>query len=140
VGVSVSTEFLKDLPISEEERQKLASLGAPTPLALLLLRKASPEAFDRHVGGDRAAAIVDALKGLLSKEEKTKLKAPISPKGKFGARLSPPPQKLEPTFDLETREQLFKELESLRRLKETTQRDQRIAELEAELDALVSRR
>ncbi len=133
-------KFLKDLPISEEERQKLAGLGASTPLALLFLRKASPEAFDRHVGADRAAAIAEALEGLLSEEEKVKLKAPFSPRGKLGARLSPAPQKLEPTFDLAKREQLFKELQSLRKQKQTKQRDQRILELEAELNVLVSHR
>lgn len=136
----MAKEFLKRLPISEEERQKLAGLGASTPLALLLLRKASPEAFDRHVGADRAAAIAEALEGLLNEKEKEKLKAPFSPKGKFGARLSPAPQKLEPPFDLAKREQLFEELQSLRRQKQTAQRDQRISKLEAELNALVSHR
>jgi len=136
----MTKEFLKGLPISEEERQKLEGLGASGPLALLLLRKASPEAFDRHVGADRAAAIAEALEGLLSEEEKVKLKAPFLPKGKFGARLGPAPQKLEPTFDLAKREQLYKELQSLRRQKQTVQRDQRISEIEGELNALVSHR
>jgi hypothetical protein len=133
----VTRERSKGLPISEEERQKLAGLGASTPSALLLLRKASPEAFDRHFGADRAAAIAEALEGLLSEEEKVKLKAPFSPKGKFGARLSPAPQKLEPTFDLAKRERLFEELQSLRRQKQSAQRDKRISKLEAELNALV---
>lgn len=133
----MAKEFLKDLPISEEERQKLASLGASTPLALLSLRKASPEAFDRHVGADRAAAVAEALEGLLSEEDKVRLRAPFTPKGKFGARLSPAPQKLEPTFDLAKREQLFRELESLRRQNQTAQRDQRISEIEAALKMLI---
>ena len=133
----MAKEFLRGLPISEEEMQKLAGLGASTPLALLFLRKASPKAFDRHFGADRAAAIAEALEGLLSEEEKVKLKTPSSPKGKFGARLSPAPKKLEPTFDLAKREQLWEELQSLRRQKQSAQRDQRIAELEAKLNAMV---
>jgi hypothetical protein len=136
----VPPKFLKSLPISEEERQKLAGLGASTPLALLCLRKASSEAFDRHFGADRAAAIAEALEGLLNEEEKERLKAPFSPKGKFGAHLGPAPQKLEPTFDLMKREQLFKELQSLRRQKQSSRRDQRISKIEAELNALVSHR
>lgn len=103
----------------------------------MFLQKASPEAFDRHIGADRAAAIAEALNGLLSEEDKVKLKAPFTPKGKFGARLSPAPQKLEPTFDLAKREQLFKELQSLRRQKQTKQRDQRISEIQAALNALI---
>jgi hypothetical protein len=133
----VATDFLKGLPISEEERQKLGSLGASSSLALLVLRKASPEAFDRHIGPNRAAAIVEALEGLLSEEDKVKLKSPFTPKGKFGARLSPAPKKLELTFDLAEREQLFKELQSLWQEKKTPQRDQRITEIEAALNALI---
>jgi hypothetical protein len=132
----MAAEFLKSLLLSEEERQKLAGLGASSPLALLFLRKASPEAFDRHIGADRAAAIAEALEGLLSDEDKVKLKAPFTPRGKFGARLCPAPQKLEPTFDLAKREQLYKELQSLRRQKQTAERDQQISELEAALNAL----
>lgn len=134
----MAKEFLKGLPISEEERQKLADLGASTPLALLLLRKASPEAFDLHLGADRAAAIGEVLEGLLSEEEKAKLKEPFSPKGKFGARLSPAPQKLEPALDLAKRQQLFEQLQFLRRQKQSAHRDQRISEIEAELNALAS--
>jgi hypothetical protein len=132
----VATDYLKGLPISEEERQKLGSLGA-SPLEILRKRKASPEAFDRHLGPDRATAIVEALEGLLSEEDKVKLKEPSTQKGKLGARLSPAPKNLEPTFDLAKREQLFKELQSLRQEKKTPQRDQRITEIEAALNALI---
>jgi hypothetical protein len=133
----VAFEFLKSLPLSEEERQKLAALGAKTPLELLFMRKASPEAFDRYIGADRADAIAKALEGLLDEQDKVRLKAPFTPKGKLGARLSPAPQNLEPTLPLEKREQLFKELESLRRQKQTAQRDQRISEIEAALKMLI---
>jgi hypothetical protein len=133
----VVVDFLKSLPISEEERQKLAALGASTPLALLFLRRASPEAFDRHIGTTRAPAIAEALEALLSEEDKEKLGVPFAPKGKFGARLNPAPQRLGPTFDLAKREQLFRELQSLRRQKPTAERDQRIAEIQAALDTLI---
>ena len=136
----MAKEFLEGMPISKEERQKLAGLGLSTPLAILLLRKASPEAFDRYFGTDRATVIADVLEALLSEEEKVKLRAPFSPKGKFGARLSPLPQKMEPAFDLAKREKLFRELKSLRRQKQSVRRDQRITEIEAELNALVCRR
>jgi hypothetical protein len=133
----VATEFLRSLPLSEEERQKLAGLGASTPLALLFLRKASPKAFDRHIGVDRAPVIAEALEGLLSEEDKVKLKAPFTLRGQFGARLGPAPHKPKPTFDLEKREQLFKELRFLRKQKQTAQRDQRISEIKATLNALI---
>ncbi len=63
-------DFLKALQISDEERTKLAKLSAKTPLALLAMRKASRDAFDEHVGRDRAGV------------------------GRLGARLDPlPPRK-----------------------------------------------
>jgi hypothetical protein len=133
-------KFLESLPISEEERQKLVGLGASTPLAVLFLRKASPEAFDRHIGEDRAPAIAEALEGLLNDEEKARLKAPFSPKGKFGARLGPGANKPESGEDLAERARLLKELRSLKRKNRTTQRERRISEIEAELSTFISRR
>jgi len=133
----MAKEFLKGLPISEEEREKLAALDASSPLTLLFLRKASPAAFDRHVGADRAAAVAEALEGLLSEEDKAKLKAPFTPKGKFGALLRPAPPKPIPTVDLAKREELYRELQSLKRQKQSAQRDQRISEIEAVLNAQI---
>ena len=135
----MAAEFLNNLPISEEERQNLAGLGVSTPLALLLLRKASPEAFDRHIGADRAPAIVEALERLLSEREKESLKAPSFAVGKFAARRGYPPQELKSSFDPVKREQLFQELQSLKSHERSAQRDRRISELEAELNALITR-
>jgi hypothetical protein len=91
-------EFLNDLPISEEEKLKLSNLDASTPFKLLILRKASTKAFDQHFSRERAAFIAGVLENLLTEEEKVKLKAPFSPRGKFGARLSPAPRKLQNDF------------------------------------------
>jgi hypothetical protein len=87
----VPAEFLKNLPISEEERAKLSKLGAGTPLALLSMRKASKDAFDSYVGRDRADAIAGELEMLLTREEAESLKRPAKGVGRFGARLDPLP-------------------------------------------------
>ncbi|MBZ5726651.1 MAG: hypothetical protein LAP87_16830 [Acidobacteriia bacterium] len=84
-------EFLKNLPIGEEERAKLSEFGAATPLALLAMRKASKDAFDSYLGRDRADAIACELEKLLTPGEAESLKQPIKSVGRFGARLDPLP-------------------------------------------------
>jgi hypothetical protein len=87
----MSAEFLNRLPISDEERAKLSSLGASSPLALLLMRQASRDAFDAHLGRDRAEDIAAELEKSLTPEELESLRRPAKGVGKIGARLDPPP-------------------------------------------------
>src|SRR5271165_7653678 len=87
----MSAEFLDSLPISKEERAKLSSLGADSPLKLLSLRKASKEAFDDYIGPNRAQAIAEELEKLLTDDELESLSGPLQKGGKLGARLGPPP-------------------------------------------------
>ena len=87
-------DFLKALQISDEERTKLSKLSAKTPLALLAMRKASRDAFDEHVGRDRAEAIAKELENLLTDEDRESLSKPPKGVGRLGARLDPlPPRK-----------------------------------------------
>ena len=53
----MAATFLDAFDLSDEERAKLASFGARSPLALLSLRRASPQAFDNYLGPERSAAI-----------------------------------------------------------------------------------
>jgi len=89
----MSSDFLKDLDISEEERKKLASFGASNPKALLSLRRASRDAFDSYLGNDRADAIARQLEALLTGEEKESLKTPLTRPGHLGARMDEPPSR-----------------------------------------------
>jgi hypothetical protein len=86
----VAQEFLNELSLSEEERVKLAKLGA-TPKALLSMRRASQDAFDDFVGRDRAEAIASELDKLLTDVDREALKSPPQSVGKLGARLEPLP-------------------------------------------------
>jgi hypothetical protein len=81
-------EFLKRLPISEDERAQLARFGASTPLSVLNMRRASKEAFDDYFPG-RADFIATELEKLLTAEERQSLEEPLKPAGKLGARLGP---------------------------------------------------
>lgn len=88
----MASQFLDELTLSDEERAKLAKLGARTPVALLAMRKASKQAFDDYIGQDRADVIATELDSLLTDEERESLKGPAKRVGRLGARLDPPPE------------------------------------------------
>lgn len=87
------TGFLDALALPDEERKKLEALGAKTPLGLLSMRKASPEAFDAYLGADRADAIARQLESLLREDEKAELLRPLPAGRSLGARMPPAPPK-----------------------------------------------
>lgn len=82
-------DFIDQLQVSQEEREKLRALGAKSPFGLLSLRKASQEAFDMQFGADRAEAITEQLRRLLTPAELQQLSQPIRRGGSLGARLEP---------------------------------------------------
>jgi hypothetical protein len=82
----MTAEFLNGLPISDDERSRLAMFGAKSPLMLLNIRRASRESFDLYVG-ERAQFIADELTKLLTLEERESLREPPKPAGTLGARL-----------------------------------------------------
>jgi hypothetical protein len=82
----MGSEFLKGLPISENERTQLASFGAQNPLMLLNMRRASKQAFDQCFG-ERAQFIAEELEKLLSPDERESLREAPRVPGSLGARL-----------------------------------------------------
>jgi hypothetical protein len=82
----MAVEFLNRLPISDDERSRLAMFGAKSPLMLLNMRRASRESFDLYVG-ERAQFIADELAKLLTLEERESLREPPKAAGALGARL-----------------------------------------------------
>jgi hypothetical protein len=138
----VAAEFLKNLGLNDEEYRKLAALGASTPAAILAIRRAAPESFDQLLGATRARELVTRLETLLTPEERKRL-ALASPKVyPLGAMLGVPPVEIpQPAFDIEERDRLFNELQSLRKLQAPSPADRsRIAELESRLNALLESR
>lgn len=136
----MGSEFLSALDLTPDEKKKLANLGAATPIALLSLCQAAPEAFDDLVGKERADVIVGDLRNLLTPEEQDRLVATPPPRRfPLGARLDKGPGSLPaPKFDIEQRDRLFEELQSLRNLSSVSlTQKQRIADLEKQLNLLL---
>jgi hypothetical protein len=86
----MTSDYLNRLAISPEERARLTDLGAASPVAVLGVRKAAPEDFDRLFGPARAAQIAEQLTALLSEQELAILNTPATARP-LGARLEPPP-------------------------------------------------
>lgn len=85
---SGNLQFLNLLPIYDAERCKLAELAPRSALDLLARRRAAKEAFDAHVGIDRADIIAAALESTLTQDERDALNAPAPPRHRLGARLN----------------------------------------------------
>ncbi len=135
--------FLSNLGLTEEEKSKLAKLGASTPAALLALRRAASQDFETLLGKDRAEQITKGLRQLLSEDELQRIDtAPPVRRYPLGALLGELPAGLPPPkFDIAERDRIFDELQSLKKLNAPTE-DQRIriAELEDKLNVLLNRR
>jgi len=76
--------FLDGLEISDEDRARLASLGANSPYELLARRKASKDAFDGFIGQELADSVAIQLDPLLTDEQRELLRRPPKPAGKTG--------------------------------------------------------
>jgi hypothetical protein len=132
-------DFLAKLMLSDDERAKLAGIGAKSALMLLLAQRASPSAFEKLLGAERAKTVLAGLAALLTPDEKSRLEGGLPEKFALGARIDIPPSKLpEPRYDVEERDRLFGELKALRaRSSQSPQDKVRILELERKLNALL---
>jgi hypothetical protein len=136
----MGSKFLSDLDLSADEKAKLASLAAPSPAAVLSMRRAAPEAFDGLFGKERADQIAARLENQLTPEEKQRLESSVPVKRfPLGASLGTPPSHLPPPkFDIEERDQIFEQLQALRKLDSpSTEQTKRKSELEDRLNALL---
>lgn len=133
-------EFLSALDLSPDEQKKLANLGVSTPAALFSLSQAAPEAFDNLLGKERAGAIVENVRNLLTRDELARVaKAPPPRRFPLGALLGKPSGSLPPPkFDVAERDRLFNELQSLRKLGSPSKaQKEHIADLEKQLNVLL---
>lgn len=132
---------LEELPLTAEEKEKIDALGVPDAAALLAMIRAVPGEFETFLGTDRTRELTALLERSLSAKEHGVLEAappwfPVS-----GAVLDrKPPVLRPPDYDVETRDRLFEELQSLR-LKGGSSPDMKrqIAQLERSLNALLEK-
>jgi len=89
----VRPQFLDALPISESDRAKLRHLGASSPAALLSMRQANPDAFDKYVGEELVKKVIPLLLETLSAEQLRQLEEPLPSRPGLGARMEPPVSK-----------------------------------------------
>jgi hypothetical protein len=131
--------YLEDLPLSCEEKTKIARLGASNPAALLAMMQAAPEAFDRYLGSDRAQALASALKHLISEAEQAVLDAPAQRFCATGAIIDHEAPGLQPPrYDVAERDRLFDQLQRLRQQDDSSPATKRrIAELEQRLNTIL---
>lgn len=131
--------YLAELGLTAEQDAALAGLGASSAAALMSMWMAAPEAFERLLGSEQSTEIRARLDGLLTPEERKRLEAKRATRSySFGASLKLRSHLPAPAFDVEERDRLFAELESLRKGVRVTAADQaRIEQLEATLKEML---
>jgi formylglycine-generating enzyme required for sulfatase activity len=122
-------DYLENLALSQDEKDKIAALAPTGPAALLAMMQAAPEDFYRYLGRERCAVLRERLQRSLSRSERATLDAPVWKFHATGARLDQEAPSLRPPqYDVAERNRLFEELQFLRR---------RVAEIEQRLNAML---
>jgi hypothetical protein len=136
---AVNPKSLEALPLTAEERERIDALGVPDAVALLAMIRAVPGEFESFFGLDRTREIADLLERSLPATERGMLEAPPPRFPISGAILDrKSPVLRPPDYDVETRDRLFEELQSLRRRGDSSPDTKRqIAQLERSLNALL---
>lgn len=132
--------YLDQLALTDEEREKIRSLAATTPAALLSLIQASSVSFSRFFGPQRTQQLIARLKPLLSAEDRERLAQPARSYPIQETRFveSPAPVLPSPDFDIEERDRLFDRLRRLRSQRNSSPEVRReIAALEEQLNAIM---
>ncbi len=134
-------DYLDDLPLSAEEKAKVAGLGASSGAALLAMIRASPEDFDSYLGSDLVRELAAALEASISEHERAVLDAPVQWFPATGAIIGKKAPLLRPPrYNVSERDRLFEQLQRLRQQGDSlpgTKR--RIAKLEQRLNALLEK-
>jgi hypothetical protein len=127
-------DFLDDIDVDPEDRERLRALGATDARALRAMHRAAPDAFAAYIGPstDHVLAQLD----LMAPPEDDAARAPID--RVLAAQIGPAPRSLaRPLLDLALRDRLFDELQQLRASTSSPERDAAIADLEDRLNALL---
>ena len=131
--------FLQSLSLSNTDRAKLKQLAAQTPQGLLDMIRASPEAFEQYLGADKIGGLLQELELMTAGNEKAASPAPDTWQRGMGAILErPAPPLKQPGTDIEERDRLFTELQTLRQQDTPSpENGARIRQLENRLNALL---
>ncbi len=110
----MAATFLDGLSLTDDERGKLAELGATHPEQLLDAIAASRGAFESWFGADRTARLEDNLNRLIGPSREAV--APPFEIPSFGVPLSREPAATlpDPGYDVAERDRLYARLEALR--------------------------
>lgn len=107
-------DFIDELPLQEEVKAKLRSLGADSPAGLLASLDAAGGAAVQFLGKATLKRVRGILKPRLSARERQALVTPVQ-RVYFGAQLQRPTPKIQPpNFNIAERDKLFDRLQSLR--------------------------
>ncbi len=133
---------LEELPLTADEREKIGALGVSSAAAFLAMIRAAPKEIEGFLGVDRTRELMDLLERSLPAKERGALEVPSARFPISGAVLDrKPPILRPPDYDVETRDRLFEELQSLRRKGDSSPDTKRqIAQLERSLNALLENR
>lgn len=130
---------MNNLPLSDDERNKLAVLGAADAQMLVEMFQASPDAFRKYLGPARSLEIIQMLRGSLTPADRRVLEGAPLARYATGAMVGDPaPALRQPAYDLAKRDRLFEELQVLRRAGDRSpEARRRAAEVERDLSALL---
>lgn len=113
---SVGYKYLDELPLTEADRTQLRSLGAPSATSLRAMVSASPQAFHNLLGQAKTQRLVRALEALITDDERGFARSSVGMLPRTGALIDRvAPAIAPPSYDIRLRDQLFEELQALRR-------------------------
>ena len=137
----MNLDFLENLPLTTEEKDKISSLGVSNGAALLSMIQTAPEEFETYFGSQRTRELKALLEESVSAPQRVVLDAPVRRFPASGAILErTPPVLRPPDYDLQTRDHLFDQLQQLRQSGDSSpETQQRIAHLEESLNALLEK-
>src|SRR6478752_9257570 len=111
----MNVDYLSRLPLlTEDEREQLRAIGAPTPLSLLSTKNASPAAFERMLGKNRLCSLKSSLEKMISSKEKELLAGIVPEAHPLGANLAPAPGPIGPTEMTEERDRIYRDIQRLK--------------------------
>jgi len=135
----MENDYLEKLPLSDNERAVISSLGVSSAASLLGMMRVSPEEFSKLLGSDRAQELAIALEASINECDRLILNAPDQHFWATGAVIGRrPPAVRPPNYDLAERDDLHDQLLNLQRQPNPSPEvKQRIAKLEQRLNSML---